>query len=299
MLIDGELREGQRLGAKCRQGETDVLDAVQMPGRHQVHIDRSRDVLLTDFGRATLTDRYLMPGEEFQDLFARVASYYGDDAGHAQRIYDYMIEAVVHAGDAGAVERRHPARPADLLLPERGLRQPGGHRRAVERECLAGLEGRRHRLLLGQSALDRREGRRGRQDLGRDPVHPGDGQPDAGDLPGLAAARLGGGVSAGVASRDRGVRRDPPPHRRRSEPQGAEPAPRHPGVRRVHARGGGGRAVAAAVAEGRDAGALDLGARAVDPHPDGADRDRRAVPDLLRPREPRAARSITSWPGWR
>ncbi len=67
-----------------------MLDAVQMPGRHQVRVDRSRDVLLTDFGRATLTDRYLMPGEEFQDLFARVASYYGDDTAHAQRIYDYM-----------------------------------------------------------------------------------------------------------------------------------------------------------------------------------------------------------------
>jgi ribonucleoside-diphosphate reductase alpha chain len=71
-------------------GETDVLDAVQMPGRYQVHVDRSRDALLTDFGRATLSDRYLMPGEEFQDLFARVASYYGDDQAHAQRIYDYM-----------------------------------------------------------------------------------------------------------------------------------------------------------------------------------------------------------------
>ncbi len=67
-----------------------MLDAVQMPGRHQVRIDRSRDALLTDFGRATLTDRYLMPGEDFQDLFARVASYYGDDAAHAQRLYDYM-----------------------------------------------------------------------------------------------------------------------------------------------------------------------------------------------------------------
>jgi ribonucleoside-diphosphate reductase alpha chain len=67
-----------------------VLDAVQMPGRHQVHVDRSRDVLLTDFGKATLTDRYLMPGEEFQDLFARVASQYGDDTAHAQRLYDYM-----------------------------------------------------------------------------------------------------------------------------------------------------------------------------------------------------------------
>ena len=67
-----------------------MLDAVQMPGRYQVRLDRSRDALLTDFGRATLTDRYLMPGEEFQDLFARVASQYGDNHAHAQRIYDYM-----------------------------------------------------------------------------------------------------------------------------------------------------------------------------------------------------------------
>jgi len=67
-----------------------VLDAVQMQGRYQVRVDRSRDSLITDFGRATLDDRYLMPGEGYQDLFARVASYYGDDAGHSQRIYDYM-----------------------------------------------------------------------------------------------------------------------------------------------------------------------------------------------------------------
>jgi ribonucleoside-diphosphate reductase alpha chain len=70
--------------------EAAVLDAVQMPGRHQVRVDRSRDALLTDFGRATLTDRYLMPGEEFQDLFARVASQYGDSQAHAQHLYDYM-----------------------------------------------------------------------------------------------------------------------------------------------------------------------------------------------------------------
>ena len=67
-----------------------MLDAVQMKGRFLVHVDRSRDTLITDFGRATLTDRYLMPGESFQDLFARVASYYGDDQAHAQRLYDYM-----------------------------------------------------------------------------------------------------------------------------------------------------------------------------------------------------------------
>ena len=58
-----------------------MLDAVQMQGRHQVRVDRSRDALLTDFGRATLDDRYLLPGETYQDLFARVASYYGDDSG--------------------------------------------------------------------------------------------------------------------------------------------------------------------------------------------------------------------------
>ena len=63
---------------------------IQLPGRQQIHVDRGRDALLTDFGRATLDDRYLLPGEGYQDLFARVASYYGDDHGHAQRLYDYM-----------------------------------------------------------------------------------------------------------------------------------------------------------------------------------------------------------------
>ena len=72
------------------EGDTAVLDAVQMQGRHQVRVDRSRDALITDFGRATLDDRYLMPGEGYQDLFARVASFYGDDGAHAQRIYDYI-----------------------------------------------------------------------------------------------------------------------------------------------------------------------------------------------------------------
>jgi ribonucleoside-diphosphate reductase alpha chain len=64
--------------------------AVQFEKRGRVEVDRSRDALLTDFGRETLVDRYLMPGESFQDLFARVASYYGDDDAHAQRIYDYI-----------------------------------------------------------------------------------------------------------------------------------------------------------------------------------------------------------------
>ncbi|HWT10964.1 MAG TPA: ribonucleoside-diphosphate reductase subunit alpha [Roseomonas sp.] len=71
-------------------GGSDVFDAVQLEGHGQVRTDPSRDALLTDFGKATLDDRYLLPGETYQDLFARVASAYGDDAAHAQRIYDYI-----------------------------------------------------------------------------------------------------------------------------------------------------------------------------------------------------------------
>jgi ribonucleoside-diphosphate reductase alpha chain len=54
--------------------------------------DPARDQLLTDFGKATLQDRYLLPGEGNQDLFARVATAYADDAPHAQRLYDYMSQ---------------------------------------------------------------------------------------------------------------------------------------------------------------------------------------------------------------
>jgi ribonucleoside-diphosphate reductase alpha chain len=56
----------------------------------RVEVDRSRDRLLTEFGRATLNDRYLLPGESYQDLFARVASYFADDTAHAQRMYGYI-----------------------------------------------------------------------------------------------------------------------------------------------------------------------------------------------------------------
>lgn len=55
-----------------------------------IRIDRSRDEKLSDFGRAVLDDRYLLPGESYQDLFARVANYYGDDQAHSQRLYDYI-----------------------------------------------------------------------------------------------------------------------------------------------------------------------------------------------------------------
>jgi ribonucleoside-diphosphate reductase alpha chain len=58
--------------------------------RFAVKTDASRDSLLTEFGKDTLRDRYLLPDESYQDLFARVASAYADDADHAQRVYDYI-----------------------------------------------------------------------------------------------------------------------------------------------------------------------------------------------------------------
>jgi len=58
--------------------------------RFDIVTDPSRDALLTEFGKDTLDDRYLLPGETYQDLFARVASAYSDDQDHAQRIYEYI-----------------------------------------------------------------------------------------------------------------------------------------------------------------------------------------------------------------
>ena len=58
--------------------------------RFAIATDPARDALLTEFGKETLTDRYLLPGESYQDLFARVADAYADDEGHAQRLYDYV-----------------------------------------------------------------------------------------------------------------------------------------------------------------------------------------------------------------
>ncbi|CAN5343347.1 ribonucleoside-diphosphate reductase subunit alpha [soil metagenome] len=58
----------------------------------KVQVNRARDALLTDFGKTTLEDRYLLPGESYQDMFARVSTAFADDADHAQRVYDYMSQ---------------------------------------------------------------------------------------------------------------------------------------------------------------------------------------------------------------
>lgn len=52
--------------------------------------DYSRDALMTDFGRATLDDRYLVPGETSpQDAFLRASLAWADNEEHAARLYDY------------------------------------------------------------------------------------------------------------------------------------------------------------------------------------------------------------------
>ncbi len=240
-------------------GETAVLDAVQMLGRPQVRVDRSRDALLTDFGRATLDDRYLLPGESYQDMFARVACAYADDAAHAQRLYDYMSRL--------------------WFMPATPVLSNGGTKRGLPISCflnevsdsLDGIVGTWNENVwlasngggigtywgkvrsIGEKVADR-------QDLGHHPLHPGDGRPDACDQPGLAAPRLGGGLSRHLPSGDRGVPGDP-------QALGGfnrKALNLHHGIhhRRIHACGGGRRAVGRSTSPKNGSGVREISARA-------------------------------------
>ena len=55
-----------------------------------VSVKDDRDKLLTEFGKSTLKDRYLLENESYQDIFARVSCAYANNGEHAQRLYDYM-----------------------------------------------------------------------------------------------------------------------------------------------------------------------------------------------------------------
>ncbi|MEO6388398.1 MAG: ribonucleotide reductase N-terminal alpha domain-containing protein, partial [Croceibacterium sp.] len=84
--VAGAMAEAVKAVAKSDKGDSKSVN----PRRFTIETDASRDVLLTEFGKDTLTDRYLLPGETYQDLFARVADCYADDEAHAQRLYDYI-----------------------------------------------------------------------------------------------------------------------------------------------------------------------------------------------------------------
>ncbi|MEY4502115.1 MAG: hypothetical protein RIS52_2005 [Pseudomonadota bacterium] len=82
-------------GAQAESGDAQPREAVHSKSIFEPYPltkDDTRDALLTEFGKDTLRDRYLLPGESYQDLFVRVASAYADDQVHAQRIYDYISQ---------------------------------------------------------------------------------------------------------------------------------------------------------------------------------------------------------------
>ena len=88
-MISSEAKQEQA-PARARFAHTRAGSRPQLTLVRKVEVDRTRDALLTDFGKTTLQDRYLLTGESYQDMFARVATAYADDAEHAQRVYDYM-----------------------------------------------------------------------------------------------------------------------------------------------------------------------------------------------------------------
>lgn len=56
-----------------------------------MQINYGRDRLLSEFGKKTLEDRYLIEGEKSpQDAFARASNAFADNEAHAQRLYDYV-----------------------------------------------------------------------------------------------------------------------------------------------------------------------------------------------------------------
>ena len=87
---DSALPERAAGGEADLLGHDQIRDLFQNERGIAVRMDRTRDDKLTLFGKATLADRYLMDGESYQDLFARVAAHFADDTAHAQRLYDYM-----------------------------------------------------------------------------------------------------------------------------------------------------------------------------------------------------------------
>jgi ribonucleoside-diphosphate reductase alpha chain len=87
-MIGGEAKKS--VSPLQDRAQVRAADKPQLRLVSKVEVERSRDDLLTDFGKTTLEDRYLLPGESYQDMFARVATAYADDGDHAQRIYDYI-----------------------------------------------------------------------------------------------------------------------------------------------------------------------------------------------------------------
>ena len=70
-MVGGEAKK--TIETASEQAQVRVPEKPQLRLVSKVEVDRSRDDVLTDFGKTTLEDRYLLPGESYQDMFARVA----------------------------------------------------------------------------------------------------------------------------------------------------------------------------------------------------------------------------------
>jgi hypothetical protein len=172
-----DFRESQSMDSitTAEDGASSVMasDSVQ-PKRFTLTLDPARDSRLTEFGKETLKDRYLLPGESYQDLFARVACAYADDAEHAQRLYDYISKL--------------------WFMPATPVLSNGGTGRGLPISCylnsvddsLEGIvntwnenvwlaSGRRHRHLLGQRTRHWRAGGPEWQDQRYHPLRARDG----------------------------------------------------------------------------------------------------------------------------
>ncbi len=262
---------------------------IQLPGRHQVRVDRS----------PRRADDRFRPRHPGQPLPAAGRVLPGPVRPGRQLLWRRRRPcpahlrlhqpALVHAGDPGAVQRRHQrGLPISCFLNEASDSLDGIVGLWNENVWLASKGGGIGSYWGNLRSIGEKVGQNGKT---------------SGVIPfirvmdSLTLAISQGSLRRGSAavylpvgaSRDRGIHRDAPPDRRRSEPQGAQPASRHPGAGRFHARGRGGRAVGAGLAQGRQHRPPGFRAGAVDPHPDRADGDRRALSDFLRPREPRPA----------
>ncbi len=77
---------------KKRFRKSEVKEGLTKINPNQIKTDPTRNSLLTDFGKAVLEDRYLLEGESYQQMFARVSAAFADDLSHAERLYDYMSQ---------------------------------------------------------------------------------------------------------------------------------------------------------------------------------------------------------------
>ncbi len=279
------------MNATSTPGDFAMLDAIQLQGRHEVRVDRSRDKLITDFGRATLDDRYLLPGEGYQDLFARVACYYGEDGAHAQRIYDYMSRMwfmpATPVLSNGGTQR---GLPVSCFLNEATDSLDGIVGLWNENVWLASKGGGIGSYWGNLRSIGEKVGMNGKT---------------SGVIPFIRVMdSLTLAISQGSLRRGSAATYLPVSHPEIEEfvemrrPTGGDPNRKalnlHHGVlvpdafmRAVEAD----EEWAPHLAEGRRRGPQDQRPLALDPHPHRPGRDRRAVSRLLRPREPRPPRA--------